>query len=282
MAVFPASASRSSRAYPPRSYRAVIGSLAKVWRVFPLDEPQALQSFGSVGEQALPQCFQLTVWNLYKGHGGAAFWRDFSQLLRGASLLMTQEVLLDATMRSHLSQASARSVHAAAYRRADRLRDGVMTVCQASPQAPPQRLLSPRCEPLFRTPKSALLTEYALAGSAEPLRALNLHASLFRTPSQARLEMRRWMECVARVRGPLVVAGDFNTFSRAHFLWISRELSRWGLRHVPVIPEPRSRRHALDQIYVRGLRVRAARVLTDVRSSDHFPLVCEVSVGNTP
>lgn len=269
---------KASGSLPRRSFRSVLGSLAKVWRVFPVDDEEAIQNLGAPGTQPLPSPFRLSVWNLYKGHGGLAFRRDLSVLLQRSDLLLAQEALLDQRLKEVLLQTRSCATHAAAYMRSDRLRDGVMSVCGAAVADQPRRWLSDRREPLFRTPKAALLTEYPLEGRSTPLRVLNLHASLFRTPQQARHEVRVWVGRAARSDGPLIVAGDFNTFSRAHFLGVSRELSRFGLRHVPVEPEPRSRRNALDQVFLRGLRTNGARAVTEVRSSDHFPLECEVRV----
>ena len=269
---------KASGSLPRRSFRSVLGSLAKVWRVFPINDEDAIQNLGTPGTEPLSSSFRLAVWNLYKGHGGSAFRRDLAALLQRSDLLLAQEALLDPCLKEVLTQTRSSATHAAAYMRSDRLRDGVMSVCGAAIADEPKRWLSDRREPLFRTPKAALLTEYSLAGGSTSLRVLNLHASLFRTPRQARREIRDWVERAAQPDGPLIVAGDFNTFSRAHFLWVARELSRWGLRHVPIEPTPRSRRTALDQVFLRGLRTNGARAVTEVRSSDHFPLECEIRV----
>lgn len=263
---------------PRLSTRSALKHLFLVWRFDRLMDEKAICRFGAPERESLPRTFNLCVWNLHKGSGAAHFESDFRRLARENTMILAQEALLSPNLRQTFEMTGFQSIHAASYRRSDGMLDGVMSASKAPPTAPPERVVSARSEPIFRTPKVAVVTEYEVLGSAKPLTVVNAHSTLFRSVAQARREMHWLMSGIARNGGPLIVAGDFNTFSRGHFLMMSRELSRWGLRHARIPEDPRPRRKNLDHIYTRGVVISGQELRQDVTSSDHYPIVCRVSI----
>ena len=72
--------------------------------------------------------------------------------------------------------------------------------------------------------------------------------------------------------GPMILGGDFNTFTPHYLRGIRAILGKIGLEWVPIVEDPRSYLKSLDQIFIRGLKVKKASVGTTYQSSDHFPL----------
>jgi endonuclease/exonuclease/phosphatase (EEP) superfamily protein YafD len=135
-------------------------------------------------------------------------------------------------------------------------------------------------EPLLRLPKSAVITRYAMKGTAQPLAVANLHAINFTLGVRA---YRTQLEAIAaelgQHRGPLIVAGDFNTWSSRRFAVVRAVMQRLGLVAVPPPTDTRTRvfGRQVDHIFVRGLEVVDAEA-PEVESSDHNPLLATVRV----
>jgi endonuclease/exonuclease/phosphatase (EEP) superfamily protein YafD len=262
-----------SRPRPRRTYSSVINSLSKVWKIFHVPDADSVLISGSPALQCLPTApLRVTVWNLYKGHGGIQFFHDFRILCHRSDLLLTQEALLSAHGMSTYNHEGFQLIHAASYERADRVRDGVMTLCRSVPLDQPKRLLSRYPEPILQTPKAALITRFALAGTSDELLVVNLHSTLIRGRGAAVEEAQHLLGALPTHKGPIIVGGDFNTFTAGYLRAIGSTFAHIGLRLVPIPDDPRSAIGMLDQIFVRGLRVIEAIVDTTVKNSDHFPL----------
>jgi endonuclease/exonuclease/phosphatase (EEP) superfamily protein YafD len=127
----------------------------------------------------------------------------------------------------------------------------------------------------FATRKSALLSSHTLPGG-ERLYLLNLHAINFVSQTFFAKEIAAIAAMLEAVSDAphLIVAGDFNTWSRKRMDLLDQEMARLGLSRI----EPRSPhlvksigRHRLDHIYCKGLEPLFATAI-DVPISDHNPL----------
>jgi hypothetical protein len=98
---------------------------------------------------------------------------------------------------------------------------------------------------------------------------------------------RAQLEAIARElaehRGPMIVAGDLNTWSSARLEVVEDVMQRLGLVSVPagIEIDGRSRflGHQVDHIFVRDLEVVHAEV-PKVASSDHNPVLLELRVAS--
>ncbi len=149
---------------------------------------------------------------------------------------------------------------------------GVLTASEATPL---MRCMVLTPEPLLRVPKSMLITRYALSGNGSSLVVVNFHCVNFEWGTAG--YRRLWQEVVkilAPHAGPLIVAGDFNTWSPARMRIVEEGMARLGLVSVAFQNDTRSMfwGYAVDHIYYRGLRQLEARVLP-VDSSDHHPMM---------
>ena len=112
-------------------------------------------------------------------------------------------------------------------------------------------------EPWLGTPKATGITEYALRGSDEPLLAVNLHAVNFElAPTRFRSQFRALGDVLDGHTGPVIVAGDMNTWSAGRQSLVDAFMAEHGLGSVRFEDDLRTRAfgRALDHIYVRGLQ----------------------------
>lgn len=263
---------------PRRPYIHVIKSLSQVLKINREVESPIWQNGRADHEHWGEWPIRVTIWNIFKGSGGEHFYNDYRMLSFQSDLLVIQEALLSKRSLHDLSPVGFSVIHSASYERADRLRDGVMTLARIEAERPPQRILCKYPEPVLKTPKVALVTFYRMAATQPCLMVVNLHATLFRSIKRAVEELDHLIQQLPLHEGPMIFAGDFNTFTPRYFQAICAKLETLGLSYVPIPGDPRRSLDHLDQLFVRGLEVRDIHVDTRIRSSDHFPIRATISL----
>lgn len=133
-------------------------------------------------------------------------------------------------------------------------------------------VLAVRNHPLAGFGEPRFLSEAAVGPPDGPLQVFAAHTSL--DAAVRSKQLREIRDHVAATRGPILLAGDFNARQ-------SRELEHLTgvLAHVPVGPTFPSWRPRwwLDHLFVSPhFRVRAARVMHEVREADHLPLLIDL------
>lgn len=150
---------------------------------------------------------------------------------------------------------------------------GVMTLAAAHPvYCCPLR----EREPLLRLAKSALITVYPLL-NGQLLMIVNIHAVNFSIGVDVySKQLGPIGEQLASHRGPVIMAGDFNAWSRQRMNALFNFARDAGLAEVSFTDDHRRRAFGkpLDFVFYRGLDVKTASVLV-TRASDHNPLLVE-------
>jgi endonuclease/exonuclease/phosphatase (EEP) superfamily protein YafD len=250
----------------------LVRSLRQAWKFDPIDgSPFWLD--GHPAAEALPDQFRVSIWNICKGAGGRLFEHDYRCLAYQSEIVVLQEALLSQRSLKTYCEPGFEVVHAGSYVRKDLLRDGVVTASRARFEPHKLRVVCKYPEPVFRTPKVAFVSWHRLERGASPLMLINLHATLVRGARRAADEMRNLMDSLPPHRGPALLCGDLNTFTGNHFRAVEQILAASGFEHVRIDEDPRRQTGSLDHAFVKGLSVESSRVLTTVRSSDHFPLL---------
>lgn len=216
---------------------------------------------------------EVLSWNIQKtdNPGWAADLASFSQ---GIDLAFIQE----ASMQAQIPQAIPLDLYsnfAAGYTTASRA-TGVLTLSTGTP--------SMHCElttwePWLGTPKATSITAYPLRDREDQLLAINLHAINFDLGlASFHSQFEALRDVLANHQGPIILAGDLNTWSEDRQSLVDEFMLEYGLGSVTFEPDLRTRAfgRALDHIYIRGLRANDAKVIP-VSSSDHNAL--RVSLG---
>jgi endonuclease/exonuclease/phosphatase (EEP) superfamily protein YafD len=123
-----------------------------------------------------------------------------------------------------------------------------------------------------------------LRGSPAPILCLNIHSLNFKLGLAGYgSQLDSILAAAAAHHGPVIFSGDFNTWSRWRMELLQRKMAAAGLRRVEFagegpLPSWFSAR-SLDHVFYSHGRLRAdpasARILAEIRSSDHAPLVVD-------
>jgi endonuclease/exonuclease/phosphatase (EEP) superfamily protein YafD len=219
-------------------------------------------------EEELSGALEILSWNIQKA-GNVGWADDLANFSSDINLAFIQE----ASVQAHIPQAIRDNMYqafAAGYT-TDSLQTGVMTVSSSSP--------SVHCnltswEPWLGTPKATSITEYPLQGREDRLLTINLHAVNFTlglVNFQAQFEALT--DVLTQHQGPVILAGDLNTWSGKRQALVDNFMRQHGLDAVAFEPDLRTTTfgNALDHIYVRGMHAESARVI-QVSTSDHNAL----------
>lgn len=131
-------------------------------------------------------------------------------------------------------------------------------------------------EPLLRLAKSALVTVYPIY-NGQLLMVVNIHAVNFSLGIDVYSKQLDTIgEQIRNHSGPVIMAGDFNAWSRQRMLVLYRFAERMGLGEVQFINDQRKRAFGrpLDFVFYRDMNVCEASVLV-TEASDHNPLLVE-------
>ena len=150
---------------------------------------------------------------------------------------------------------------------------GVLTASSYAFKEAQARLSSKR-EGMFATHKSYMLSHHSLAEGGSLL-VVNVHAINFVRARQFSQEIELIKEEILEHKGPLIVAGDFNVWSRQRRLSLLQFCRSVGLRQA-IMVDPHHvktyRQHPLDFIFYRDLTLQETLAIDTSNVSDHNPL----------
>jgi endonuclease/exonuclease/phosphatase (EEP) superfamily protein YafD len=207
-------------------------------------------------------------WNIAKGTR-RGWQQDLRKLSHDKQIVMIQEARLGPDLMSafapeqhfSFSQGFCTALHTT----------GVLTA-SAAPASSHHRFKT--SEPLLRTPKALLVTEYMLEDSHQSLLVANIHAVNFSLGMRSFThQLQNLHRLLKHHHGPLIVSGDFNTWHRRRVTHLDEMISDLQLSSIDYEADHRKRAfgHHIDHIFFRGLQLRQAAT-HQVSSSDHNPM----------
>lgn len=208
-------------------------------------------------------------WNVYKGQ--RSNWaEDFKQLGADHDIIFLQEALLNEDLETHLREQQLYWTLNHSFMHGE-YETGVLTAARISPLSSCGLRIT---EPLIRSPKTALVQTYNIAGQAERLMAANIHGINFTLGMETYTRQMQDLQAILeRHRGPVILAGDFNNWSDERTAVVQDMANALQLVAIPYTNHNRTRvfGHTIDHIYSRGLDVISHQSI-DVTSSDHNPI----------
>lgn len=180
-------------------------------------------------ESFVPEAFSLLCWNVHKINSKDLSLKSYFESLEDAyDFLLLQE--------ANFSDDSAFTLPNFAFDAAANLEVkktfyGVLTAAKVESRKA-EAFLSEGRESLFGPHKSLLLSSYLFADQSELL-VLNVHAINFRESKSHQRELERFLTLIAHHEGPLIVSGDFNTWSKTRMQNLERLITDLGLKSVP-------------------------------------------------
>ncbi len=134
--------------------------------------------------------------------------------------------------------------------------------------------LSEGKESFIATHKSLLVSLYAFE-DAETLLVLNIHAINFRETARYNKDMERFLSLIQAHKGPMIIAGDFNAWSKKRMKKLQVLKEKLFLEMVPFNESHGVKSflgNHLDFIFYRGLELLEYKVDKNHGISDHNPL----------
>ncbi|KJY82327.1 hypothetical protein TW81_14615 [Vibrio galatheae] len=212
----------------------------------------------------------LTVWNIYKQN--KSNWQEsLTKLSQDKHLILIQEASMTDEFKQWIEQQGWFANLVDAFE----VFDVAAGVLNLSASAPSKACAYTELEPWLRLPKSALYAVYPLS-SGEELAVVNIHAVNFTYGTQEySRQLKTLTDELSDHSGPIIVAGDFNSWSEERLVVMSAALSQLGLKEVVYQPDNRTQFITglpLDHVFYRGLRLEKAEApIND--ASDHNPIL---------
>ncbi len=216
-----------------------------------------------------PENISFLNWNIYKGNG-ENWQQDLSSFAQSHDLMTIQEATLDEELTGLLETHDFNWIMNTAFY-LNGTAAGVMTVANSNAVHSCGFKVK---EPLIRIPKSTLVSYYTIKGSNEKLLVANIHGINFTFGvGEYRQQMEKLYDAIKYHDGPMIVAGDFNSWSDDRMMEVSQLISKLSLSEIeyPVNNKTHVFGNAIDHVFYRQLELVSNRV-RQVSSSDHNPI----------
>lgn len=236
----------------------------------------SLSSKSGLTENGLsPERISVLTWNIYKQFYDD-WYTDFYRFSDGQDILILQEAHMDDSLTTALSNPPYNWAMTTAFV----YRDNATGVLTASRKLSDRHCALYTQEPLIQLPKSILISIYPIAGSDQSLLVANVHGINFTLGLESyRQQFKALQAQLQNHRGPIILAGDFNSWQekrQALLDQLSHDLSLQQVaykshKRITVFGNP------IDHVYYRGLEIIEASS-PSVTSSDHNPLLVSFKV----
>lgn len=222
--------------------------------------------------QPLPQRFSLLLWNIHKENQDRAFITTLETLLskHPSDLLLFQEFKYPKQDLLTLPQytytlASNIETNKSYYGVLSAAKNSFTTLTSAITQ---------QQELFIATHKSFLITQHQLADK-RPLYLVNLHAINFVTLKSFREELQKLEDTLVNYEGAMIIAGDFNSWSKGRVLALQKFQDALGLQKAEISASEHIKAiffKPIDHLYYRDLTLLSAEAINTQKVSDHNPI----------
>lgn len=224
-------------------------------------------------------------WNIAKNNRAGVWAKEFLEILNHyqPDVIFLQEVRLCAeakqiTELAEMSWNFAPNFMDAYYN----TYSGVLTAAKTHPVMS-KSIVTQYHEPVTKTPKISLVTEYLLPNQSRRLLTINTHLINFVSLHKFRDQLQELEVNIAAHDGPVIFSGDFNTWNRSRWELLQAMADRLGLTQVAFAPQESKKikrfllSPPLDYIFYKGFfeKPTSATVIDAISSSDHKPLLVE-------
>ncbi|WP_372653982.1 endonuclease/exonuclease/phosphatase family protein [Halobacteriovorax sp.] len=235
-------------------------------------DSNVIKIFGSASKTEIDkETVNLFVWNMYKANKES--WKyQFKSQIPYYDFFLLQEMLTKPEVVDIFSNTESLDFITATsfiYKKSGE-RTGVATGSKYSPSWS-KFLRSQKREPILSTPKMTLFTKYSISGSDEELLIVNIHAINFVSSQALRSQLQDVSIVIKSHYGPVVFAGDFNTWTNEKQGFLKEITEELGMEEVTFKNDTRKKMFGfiLDFIFVRDIKVLSSNVHDDLNGSDH-------------
>ena len=214
-------------------------------------------------------------WNIYKGRR-ENWGKDLQRLSAKRDIIILQEAPLNERLQDMLDEQRFHWILNSAFV----INGQEVGVLTASKVKPLESCGLRHAEPLIRLPKTILISMYQLSGTSKTLLVANIHGINFTLGNDSyNNQIKSLQDILHRHNGPLVVAGDFNSWSTGRRN-IMIEMAN-ALELLPLTCKTTNRctifGSTVDHIFYRGLEP-VTHETHIVSTSDHNPITVQFRV----
>ncbi|MGF1765767.1 endonuclease/exonuclease/phosphatase family protein [Enterovibrio makurazakiensis] len=207
----------------------------------------------------------IAVWNIYKQQLDG--WEaELSELSKDNAIILLQEAQSKPQLLSYIEREGWHSNQAYAFAIKGEIA-GVMTLSEVVPK---KVCAYTKIEPYLRLPKSALYSAFSLS-NGKTLSVINLHSINFTFGvEEYKEQLHSLVDAVRDIKGPIIIAGDFNTWSEERLDVVKMELEELGLKEAQYSSDDRLTvfGYPLDHLFYRELELDDSRS-KKTSASDH-------------
>lgn len=228
---------------------------------------------GSAEPLLTKKVYSLITWNVYKTKTAGSI-EDLTQLSNENDFVVVQEFSMSKAQKEAVDKASTLQ-----WSFAKSFQDGVdwtgVTTISKYNATEVYALKSPKLEPVTKTPKMSLVSKYNLS-NGEQLWLVNLHGLNFDMNSSSfKSQIDAVIAEMKTHSGPLLFAGDFNTWNQTRREYLLQKTLTINLVRVSLENPIGVLSKTLDHIFARDISVVSSSVLSNIKTSDHNPLRIE-------
>jgi len=235
-----------------------------------------LQNIKKTGaNQSLNKTFSLLNWNVYKQQN-KGWSKKLDEWANQADFITLQEAKYDDSLISFLEQQQFYDLQNIAFTYQQQ-QFGVNTASRIQAL---QVCGTRYAEPWIQIPKTGLASIYAIKNSQQTLLLINLHGVNFTlTSTPLKEQVTPYLHLIEQHQGPIIISGDFNTWSEARSKEIIEALVKTGFNEALFSKDQRLTifGRPLDHIFYRDLKVIKAQSIATT-ASDHTPQLVTFSL----
>lgn len=235
---------------------------------------ESLKIMGHASKQLLGPNIEVLLWNIFKCQK-KGWQEDFRTLTGDKDLVLLQEAILNSPFDSQFHQSLQHQwIMARSFRH---LKSNIVTGVKTGSSVAAKThyfSASKHGEPFSNTKKMLLTTEYPLHNHEQSLLVINSHLINFVSFGKFSIHLDQVFQALEHHAGPILLAGDFNTWNGKRLRYINQLAKTCALEEVKMLRKPKFSHlfQHLDHIYCRGLEIVNTQVHTHIRSSDHYPI----------
>ncbi len=235
------------------------------------EELFTLGKFTEKAEFNINAPIDIIVWNIY--NGVKPKWREtYADFTKNRDLILVQEFNLKEEMKQVFSTTEGLGYTCATafIETEGHTLTGVATASKVKPKDT-YVLRGLSREPIVDSSKITLFSEFNVVGLKEKLLVVNVHAITFVRSKYLFDQLDGIANVFTHHKGPLIVAGDFNTWKLTHIKYLDKIIKKNNLTEVTFEKDIRIHtfNEKLDHIFVRGFDIKKSEVLLSFAGSDH-------------
>lgn len=214
--------------------------------------------------------YRAITWNIFKG-GRDSLGPEYTALAKGSDFVLLQEAT------NHLKDIICLEYSDCFFSTAFQYKEtsyGVATISK-HPTLEAISLQSDEVEPILLTPKSSIISSHLINGS--PITIVNTHGINFVGLTAFEVQMREISEYLSKARGPIIWAGDFNTWNNQRLRILEEITGLYDMDEVIFDNNDCIKSFMglkLDRVFAWGIKVESAKCMKR-DGSDHNPLILD-------